>query len=158
MLFKEFAYTARTLWKSPVFSATVIVTIALAIGANTAIFSVMHAVLAQPLPYKNSDRLVLGYGDMRRRNVADLPLSNADYFDLLNGTKNSFEDFGAVLTGKQLLPQEDGSPEQVRWASVTPNFFRLMGGKIVVGRDFSERGWPTTTAGPRWRRRKCAGS
>ena len=93
MRFQEFAYTLRTLWKSPVFSATVIVTIALAIGANTAIFSVMHAVLAQPLPYKDPDRLVLGYGDLRRRNVRDLPLSNADYFDLRNGTKNAFEDF-----------------------------------------------------------------
>ena len=66
MRFQEFAYTARTLWKSPVFSATVVVTIALAIGANTAIFSVMHAVIAQPLPYKDPERLVLGYGDMRR--------------------------------------------------------------------------------------------
>ncbi len=138
MLFREFAYTARTLWKSPVFSATVIVTIALAIGANTAIFSVMHAVLAEPLPYKDSQRLVLGYGDLRRRNVKDLPLSNADYFDLRNGTTTSFEDLGAVFTGKQLLPQEDGTPEQVRWASVTPNFFRLMGEKIVAGRDFSD--------------------
>ena len=138
MLFREFAYTARTLWKSPVFSATVVATIALAIGANTAIFSVMHAVLAQPLPYKDSGRLVLGYGDLRRRNVKDLPLSNADYFDLRNGTKTSFEDLGAVFTGKQLLPQEDGSPEQVRWASVTPNFFRLMGEKIVAGRNFSD--------------------
>ena len=138
MRFQEFAYTARTLWKSPVFSATVVVTIALAIGANTAIFSVMHAVIAQPLPYKDPERLVLGYGDMRRRNVADLPLSNADYFDLRNGSKDSFEDFAAVLTGKQLLPQEDGSPEQVRWASVTPNFFRMMGGKVIAGRDFSD--------------------
>ncbi len=138
MRFQEFAYTLRTLWKSPVFSATVIVTIALAIGANTAIFSVMHAVLAQPLPYKDPDRLVLGYGDLRRRNVKDLPLSNADYFDLRNGTKNAFEDFGAVFTGKELLPQEDGTPEQVRWASVTPNFFRLMGEKVIAGRDFSD--------------------
>jgi predicted permease len=138
MLFQELAYTARTLWRSPVFSATVIVTIALAIGANTAIFSVMNAVLARPLPYKDPDRLVLGYGDMRRRNVADLPLSNADYFDFRNGTKGSFEDVAAVLTGKQLLPLEDGSPEQVRWASVTPNFLHMMGGHIVAGRDFSE--------------------
>lgn len=138
MLFREFTYTARTLWKSPVFSATVVLTIALAIGANTAIFSVMNAVLAQPLPYKDPTRLVLGFGDMRRRNVADLPLSNADFFDLRNGTRNSFEDLAAVLTGKQLLPQEDGSPEQVRWASVTPNFLRMMGGRIVMGRDFSD--------------------
>jgi predicted permease len=138
MLLKEFAYTARALWRSPVFSATVVVTIALAIGANTAIFSVMHAVLAQPLPYKDSDRLVLAYGDLRKRNVKDLPFSNADYFDMRSGTTNAFEDFAAVLTGKQLLPQEDGTPEQVRLASVTPNFFRLMGGKIVAGRDFAE--------------------
>src|ERR1039457_5160124 len=75
MLLRDFTYAARTLAKSPVFAATAIVTIALGIGASTAIFSVTNAVLLRPLPYKNPDRLAFAISDMRKRNVKDFPLS-----------------------------------------------------------------------------------
>ena len=138
MLFRDLVYAFRTLRKSPIFTITAVVTIALAIGASTAIFSVTHGVLLRPLPYQNPDRLVLACSDMRRRNVKDFPLSNADFLDLRNGAKNNFEDFAAVNTFRQTLPGIDGTPQQVRVAAVSTNFFQMMGGAIIAGRDFQD--------------------
>ena len=138
MLFGNLTYAARTLARSPVFTATAALTIALGIGASAAIFSVANAVLWRPLPYKNPDRLVYAISDMRKRNVKDFPLSNADFLDLRSGAAAMFEEMGAVVTGRAILPREDGSPEQIRTAAVTPNFFRMLGAKIAQGRDFTE--------------------
>jgi predicted permease len=134
----DFSYALRTLRKSPVFTITVVVTIALAIGASTAIFSVTNGVLLRKLPYKDPERLVLVRGDLQKRNVKDFPLSNADYLDLRNGAKHSFEDFAAVQTGRFTLPGLDGTPERIRVAAVSTNFFRMMGGSIIAGRDFQD--------------------
>src|SRR6185295_18712740 len=134
----DFSYAFRTLRKSPVFTITVVVTIALAIGASTAIFSVTNGVLLRKLPYKDPERLVLSRNDLQARNVKDFPVSNVDFLDLRNGAKNSFEDFAAVNTGRITLPALDGTPERVRIAGVSTNFFRMMGGSIVAGRDFED--------------------
>ena len=135
---KDLIWAFRTLQKSPVFAVTAVATIALGIGASTAIFSVTHAVLLRPLPYPDPGRLVLACSDMQRRNVKDFPFSNADFLDLRNGAKSTFEDFGAVNTGRGLLLRADGTREQVRFAAVSTNFFRLMGARIAFGRDFQE--------------------
>ncbi len=138
MLSKDFAHAARLLRKNPVFTATAVITIALGIGASTAIFSVANAVLLNPLPYKNPAGLVLACSDMTRRGVRDFPFSNADFIDLRNGTKASFDDMAGVFSGQGTLPREDGSVEQVSFAVVTTNFFRLLGKKVVAGRDFDD--------------------
>jgi predicted permease len=137
-LWHDMRYGVRMLLKNPAFTLIAVITLALGIGANTAIFSVVNAVLLRPLPYKNPDRLVLGYGEMRQRNVTDWPLSNADFIDLRNGVKTTFEEIAAIRTGRETILREDGSPEQVRTALVTPNIFRLLGVKIVAGRDFTD--------------------
>ena len=134
----DFFYAFRTLRKSPVFTITVIFTIALAIGASTAIFSVTNGVLLRQLPYKDPERLVLVRGDLQKRNVKDFPVSNVDFLDLRNGAKNSFEDLAAVSTFRFTLPGPDGTPERIRAAAVSTNFFQMMGGSIVAGRDFQE--------------------
>jgi putative ABC transport system permease protein len=134
----DFFYAFRTLRKSPIFTITVVLTIALAIGASTAIFSVTNGVLLRKLPYKDPERLVLARGDLQKRNVKDFPLSNADFLDLRNGAKNNFEDFAAVNTFRFTLPGLDGTPERVRVATVSTNFFKMMGGSVVAGRDFEE--------------------
>ena len=134
----DFSYAFRMLRKSPIFTITVVITIALAIGASTAIFSVTNGVLLRKLPYKDPERLVLARGDLQKRNVKDFPLSNADYLDLRNGAKNNFEDFAAFNTGRFTLPGVDGTPERVRVAGVSTNFFRMMGGSIIAGRDFQD--------------------
>src|ERR1044072_5654535 len=134
----DFIYAFRTLRKSPIFTITVVVTIALGIGASTAIFSVTNGVLLRQLPYKDPERLILVRGDLQKRNVKDFPLSNADFLDLRNGAKNNFEDFAAVQTFRATLPAPDGAPERVRMAAVSTNFFQMMGGSINAGRDFED--------------------
>ncbi|HEV3197784.1 MAG TPA: ABC transporter permease [Bryobacteraceae bacterium] len=138
MLSRDFLYAARTLRKSPVFTITAAVTIALGIGAGTAIFSVTNAVLLRPLPYKDPTRLVIACGDMLKRNVKDFPLSNVDYLDIHNQARGAFEDFAALLTFRGTVPRTDGTLERTIGAVVSPNFFRLMGQPIVAGRDFTE--------------------
>ena len=137
-MLSDFSYAFRTLRKNPVFTITVVVTIALAIGASTAIFSVTNGVLLRQLPYKEPERLVLARGDLQKRNVKDFPLSNADFLDLRNGAKNNFEDFAAVNTFRFTLPGLDGTPERIRAAAVSTNFFQMMGGSIIAGRDFQD--------------------
>jgi putative ABC transport system permease protein len=135
---KELAFAGRSLRKSPVFALTAALTIALGIGASTAIFSVMNAVLLRPLPYRDPGQLVIPCAEMQVRNVRDFPYSNADFIDLKEGTRNVFEDMAGVFTFRNLMPAADGTPEQVHVALVTTNFFRMMGAKIELGRDFSE--------------------
>lgn len=137
-MLNDLSYAFRTLRKSPIFTITVVVTIALGIGASTAIFSVTNGVLLRQLPYKDSERLVLARSDMQRRDVKDFPLSNVDFLELRNGAKNNFEDFAAVNTFRFTLPGLEGTPERIRAAAVSTNFFQMMGGRIVAGRDFQD--------------------
>ena len=95
-------------------------------------------MLLRPLPYKDPDRLVIACSDLRNRNVRDFPFSNANFIDLREGTKNVFQDLAGVFTDRNVLQREDGTPEQIRLAVVTTNFFRLVGAKMAFGRDFTE--------------------
>jgi putative ABC transport system permease protein len=130
---------ARVLRKNPVFSLTAALTIALGVGASTAIFSVANAVLLRPLPYKDPGQLVVAGMELRQRNVRDLPFSNADYIDLREGTKNFFADMAGVFTTPLLVARDDGTSEQVHLAVVTTNFFQVTGAQIAAGRDFNQQ-------------------
>ncbi|HTS24547.1 MAG TPA: ABC transporter permease [Bryobacteraceae bacterium] len=139
-LVKDVAYAARTLRKSPLFAITAAFTIALGIGASTAIFSVTDAVLLRPLPYRDPARLTIVFrsnpaGSQSSHNFL---YSNADFFDLRDGARPLFEDIGGVASFRAFVPREDGSMEQIGKALVTSNFFRLMGARIVLGRDFAD--------------------
>ncbi|HUJ29877.1 MAG TPA: ABC transporter permease [Candidatus Acidoferrum sp.] len=138
MSLQDVKFAGRTLRKSPMFTLTAALTIALGVGASTAIFSVTNAVLLRPLPYKNPDKLVVAISDLRARNVRDFPLSNENFIDLRDGTKDAFDDFAGVFTTRIILPLADGTPEQARMAIVTTNFFDLMGARIALGRDFTK--------------------
>lgn len=134
----DFVVAGRILRKSPVFTLMAVLTIALGVGASTAIFSVTNAVLLRPLPYKDPSRLMIAGMDLRQRNVHGLPFSNADFLDLREGTKAYFDDLAGVFTGPALFLREDGTPEQLHFAIVTTNFFRVTGGRIAFGRDFTQ--------------------
>jgi putative ABC transport system permease protein len=139
---KDLAFAIRTLRRSPGFALTAILTIALGIGATTAIFSAVNGVLLRPLPYEDPERLVLIWGDMRNRGVTDFPFPPADYADLkAQGTL--FEDIAAVVTGRQPLTGDEGEPEQIRSAGATTNLFSVLGATMALGRDFTpEDGLP----------------
>ncbi len=134
---KDVLIAARILARRPGYTLTAVLTIALGVGASTTIFSVTNAVLLKPLPYHDPGKLVIAGMDLRKRDVHDLPFSNADYTDLREGTKAYFSDMAGVFTGRLVVPQEDGSPEQISFAIATTNFFDVMGGKIMLGRDFN---------------------
>jgi predicted permease len=149
MALRDLGISIRVLMRSPQFTVIAVVTIALGLGASAAIFSVTNAVLLQPLPYKDPDRLVVAGMELRQRHVRNLQFSNADYIDLRDGTNQVFEDFAGVFTFRGVLPTRDGRPERVRQAIVTTNFFRVLGGTIAVGRDFQdEDGLPQVAPTP----------
>jgi putative ABC transport system permease protein len=101
------------LWRSPVFTAATAITLALGMGPSTAIFTVTNAVLLQPPPYKDPGRLVVAEGEMLKRNVKDWPFSNADFFDLRNGTGRVLEDLAAVTTGRGTGVEQADSPSDL---------------------------------------------
>jgi putative ABC transport system permease protein len=138
MFFGDLSFAWRTLLRSPVFTIAAVATIALGVGASTAIFSVANAVLLRPLPYDDPDRLVVMYMDLRNRDNLGMPLSAENFVDIRDGSTGSFEDMAAFRTARQVLPNADGSPEQIRLAIVTTNFFRLLGHGVALGRDFEE--------------------
>ena len=81
-LTRDLGFAVRTLIKSPVFALTALATIALGIGATTAIFSIVNTVLLRPLPYRNADRLAFVTSDLVARNVTDFWIPSGDMPDL----------------------------------------------------------------------------
>jgi putative ABC transport system permease protein len=136
-LLKDVAYAARGLRKNVGFAVVATVTIALGIASCTAIFSVVNAVLLRPLPYADARRLVIVWGELRARNVKDWPFSPPDFRDLKVQSTAAFEDMAGVIgAGRVPIAEGAGEPEQIRAAAATPNVFRLLGARILVGRDF----------------------
>jgi putative ABC transport system permease protein len=120
--------------RSPAFSAIAVLTLALGIGANTAIFSVVRAVLLAPLPYDEPHELILLWGELRNRDVLHFPTSPGDFRDYQEQA-DLLEDLAAVWTFPQPLVG-DGEPVQIDVASVTHNFFELLGVEPELGRAF----------------------
>jgi predicted permease len=134
----DLVFAARTFRKQPAFALTAIATLALGIGSTTAIFSVVNAVLLKPLPYREPDRLVHIWHDLRNRNVTRFPWAPADFHDLRTQS-TMFAEVAALTTGRQVIVGEGGGEaEQIRRGNATPNFFRLLGARIVHGSDFTD--------------------
>jgi predicted permease len=136
-MLRDLAYGVRSLRKSPSFTIIALLTIALGIGATTAIFSAVNAVLLRPLPYADAERLTLVWSDMRARDVTDFPIAPADFHDMREQA-TSFEQLGAVTTGRATINGEEGEPEQVRVAGITPNLLGMLGARVIAGRDFTD--------------------
>ena len=125
-------YGLRMLRKSPGFAGTAVLTLALGIGANTAIFSVVNALLLRPLPYPNADRLALIWSQWGSETRG--PVSGPELIELRKRSQ-SFEEIGGIWsTGGTITGT--GDPEQVRLAFTTANFLPLLAEKPELGRFF----------------------
>src|SRR5438045_6350762 len=129
-------FAFRQVIKNPAFSAVAIITLALGIGANTAIFSIVNAVLLRPLPYPDADRIMVlneSSGPGQNYSVA-LP----DYFDWQHDN-TVFEHLAPTHKESRNLSGISGrEPERISCASVTRNFFNIVGLPAEIGRTFSE--------------------
>jgi len=129
----------RLLWKDKAFSLTVALTLALCIGANAALFSVVHNVLLRPLPVPESDRIVLMGNAYPRAGAAGALATSSgvpDYYDRLRDM-DVFEEQAMFNSGNPGLDQ-NGTPVRVRITRVTPSFFRLLRVAPALGRTFTE--------------------
>ena len=147
-LWADIRFGARMLRKNPGFTTVVVLTLALGVGANTAIFSVVRAMLIEPLPYHQPDRLVFVWLDRSDIKYSRAPLSSPDLRDLREGSQTCDEFAGIWASGTVALAGGNSDPEQLRTSVVTPNFFNVLGVECALGRTFrqedSEQGAPPT--------------
>jgi len=134
---RDLAYGVRTLRKSPGFTVTALITLALGIGASTAIFSVVNSVLLRPLPYADAGRLVIINSEMRNRKVKDFPFPPADMKDMRE-QMTALDGIAGVVTFRQALVEPNAEPEQVSTALVTANLAPLLGVPVALGRNFTD--------------------
>ncbi len=130
-LAQDVRYSLRILRKSPGFTAVAMLTLALGIGANTAIFSLVNGVLLRPLPYRNPDRLTMVWE--KSRDGSPENVGYATYLDWKNQNK-SFEQLAIYSSWQPVL--QVGEPEQLNGLRVTSNYFRTLGIHPEIGRDF----------------------
>ena len=135
-LLQNLRYAFRTLLKSPGFTLVIIVTLALGIGANTAIFSVVYSALLRPLPFREPGRLaVLAQSRVQfSSDINNSATSYPDYLDWTSRTK-SYQSL-AGYSGDAFTLTTSGEPKITFAAQVTPNFFSTLGVKPIMGRDF----------------------
>jgi len=132
----DLKYAAKLLWKDRGFSATAVLTLAVCIGAHAAIFSIVQSVLLKPLPFPESDRILLMYNSYPNVGVARAATGVPDYYDRLREVDVFEEQALYDFVGRTI--GEAGSPQRVRGLSVTPSFFRLLRAEPLRGRNFSE--------------------
>jgi predicted permease len=132
---RDLGFAARTLIKSPVFAFTALATIALGIGASTAIFSIVNTVLLRPLPYRNADRLAFVTSDLTARNVTDFWIPPGDMPDLKREV-TALDEVALVATFEVPLVDEQGDAQMLQVGNVTTNVFRTLGVRVALGRDF----------------------
>src|SRR5262245_61218435 len=134
-LYADLRYAVRVLRKTPVFAVAAIGTLALGIGANTTIFSLVQTMLLRPLPYENPDQVVMVWED---RTAAGFPrnVSAPGNYRDWRTMNQSFIDMAPTAFGFANITG-DGPPEVVLGRRVTANFFSVLGVRPVLGRTFT---------------------
>jgi putative ABC transport system permease protein len=139
---QDLRYGARVLWNRPGFTVIAVLTLALGIGANTAIFSVVNAVLLKPLKYKEPDRLIWWWE--QQPQLAQAPFSPGDFADF-QAQNQTFEEVAAIR-GTLLTLTGDGAPDPLRGEIVSANYFAMLGVGPALGRvlqaDDGQKGAP----------------
>jgi putative ABC transport system permease protein len=137
-LWQDLRYGARMLLKNPGFTFIAALTLALGIGANTAIFSVVNTVLLKPLPFPESERLVMVYGEFPALNTNQMRLSAPEYVDFQQQAR-SFAASGVMDSSgsANLISHAGGEPERVERAMLTPEMFAVLQVAPMLGRVFT---------------------
>ncbi|HEY6402417.1 MAG TPA: ABC transporter permease, partial [Blastocatellia bacterium] len=130
---QDIRYGARMLIKNPGFTLIAIITLALGIGANTAIFSVLNAVLLRPFPYQNPERLVIV---QERISAQDLPAASYLNYTDWRGQSAVFDSMAAVRVLESFNLTGTGGPERIQGRLITASFFPTLGIKPIRGRNF----------------------
>src|SRR5215472_9192104 len=133
-MLKDIRFSFRQLIKQPAFTAIAVLTIALAIGATTAVLSLVNGLLVRPLPYRDSHRLVLLLQHFKSQNLERIPVSPSEFKDY-EARAHSFEKLGAFGFTNFNLAAED-RPERIAGAAVTAGVFPLLGVSPIKGRFF----------------------
>jgi len=134
-LIQDLRYAARAAWRDRGFSLVAVLTLALGIGANTALFTIVNAVLLEPLPFKQPEQLVRVTADFGGQKVADAGLSIPELFDLQRS--GLFDQIAGVWPVSANLTETD-EPERVETALVDANYFAMLGVGAQLGRVFDE--------------------
>src|SRR5258705_10125808 len=132
----DLRYAFRQLLKNPGFSAVAVLTLALGIGANTAIFSVINAVLLRPLPFVEPERLVWHGGWVG--NDKEQGVTPADFLDYREQSQSFSQLSASISDSIPMNLSENGEPERLKGALVTANYLDVFGVKPAVGRIFTE--------------------
>lgn len=144
-MLRDLRFAIRSLLKRPGFSLVIVVTLALGIGANTAIFSVVNAVLLSPLPYKQPERLFAVWAKNEKRNLTQQPVSYLNYLDWKE--QNQVFEHLAAVRAESLNLTDQAEPERINGVRITVNILSLLGIKPALGRDFlPEEGQPEKSA------------
>jgi predicted permease len=136
-LLQDMRFGLRMLRRSPGFAAAAVLTLALGIGANTAIFSVVNAVLLRPLAYTDSPSLVNIWGKFEKDGIPQNWISEPEYWDLLDHNESFAQVAAYALGGRANLTRADAPPVQVSEASTTADVLPMLGIVPAVGRSFS---------------------
>jgi putative ABC transport system permease protein len=144
-LIQDMRYGARILAKKPGLTAVAVLTLALGIGANTAIFSVAYAVLLGPLPYERPEELALIWSSFQKMGAARAPASGVEMREIRERSQ-MLQDLAGIWVGNGTLIGEP-EPEQIKLGSVTYNFFGVLGARPLLGRAFAPEDQDTKGSG-----------
>jgi predicted permease len=142
---QDVRYALRMIAKNPVFSAVAVLTLAVGIGANAAIYTVVQAVLLEPLPFEEPDELVLLWTHNEEQNQSRYMVSPMD-FDDWRTMSATFESMAAYWPTTGTVTETDGNPTRVRVVYTTEDFFDVMGAEPLAGRTFRPDDGPGSTA------------
>src|SRR5437763_7843102 len=138
-LIQDLRYALRTLAKSPAFVAVTVSTLALGIGANLAIFTLVNSVLVRPLPFSEPDRLVSIFDDFNGAGDTDVGMSVPEFEDLRQRS-GIFEQISAIWPVSTALSGGERA-ERIEMLGTSPGYFEMLGAKAALGRVYRQADW-----------------
>ena len=138
-LLQDVRYALRALRKSPAFLTITVLTLALGIGANLAIFTVVNAVLLRPLPFREPDRIVRVFDDLHGAGAKNVGMSVPELYDLAERS-GAFEQISAIFPSSAAL-SGDGRVERILLIGTSPSYFELLGAAPALGRTYTQSEW-----------------